>query len=61
MQTLSQRVAGFGMIELAEGDRFAGGCGPALLGALTDHLEGGGDAADLAFGRVERDAIADLA
>ena len=37
-----ERVAGLGMIELAERDGFAGRGGAALLGVLADQLEHAG-------------------
>ena len=43
-----ERVAGLGVVELAERDGLAGGRRPALLDALAEQLEHAGDAAGLA-------------
>ena len=56
-----QRVAGLGVFELGERDGFAGRGGAALLAGLAHQLEGAGNAAGLALGRRQRDAVADLA
>ena len=45
-----QRVAGIGVIELAERDGLAGLRGTALLGVLAHQLEHAGDASGLASG-----------
>ena len=55
-----ERVAGLGMIELAERDRLAGGRRAALLGTVADQLEHAGDAARVGFRRDEGRAVADL-
>ena len=56
-----QRVAGPGVIELAERDGFAGRSRPALLGHLSHHLGDAGHPAGLLGRRIERHAVADLA
>ena len=56
-----KRVAGLGVIELAERHHFAGGGRAALLGVLAEHLEGTGHASRLALRRLQRHAVADLA
>ncbi len=57
---VDKRVAGLGVVELAEGDGFAGGGRPAFLGMLAHQLEDSGDAAGLAVGVFKRDAVAGL-
>ena len=54
-------VAGHGMVELGERDGFAGAGGAALLRGLAQQLEDAGDAAGLALGRQEGQAVRDLA
>src|SRR5205085_12657017 len=57
----SQRVAGIGVVELAERDRLARLRRGAFLVVLAEQLEYAGDAASLALGRNEGRAVADLA
>ena len=57
----AQRIAGPGMIELGVGDRLAGRGRAAFFGALAEQLERAGDAAGVALGRREGDAVAGLA
>ena len=56
-----ERVAGLGVIELAERHRLAGLGGAALLAVLAEELEHAGDATGIALGGDERRAVADLA
>ena len=53
-----QRVAGFGIVQLTEGDRVAGNGGPALLEVLAHLLEHTRDAAGLAVRSQEGGAVA---
>ena len=55
-----QRIAGLGMIELAERDGLAGNGLPALVEMLAHDLEYGRHAAGLAFGRIESGAVAGM-
>ena len=55
----SERIAGPGMIELAERDRVARGGRSALLDILTDELEHAGHAPGVSFRRDEGRAVAD--
>src|SRR5690242_12177471 len=56
----TQRVTGFGVIELAESDGLATRRLPAFLKMLTHQLEHAGNASGIAGGRGERRAVAGL-
>ena len=56
-----ERIAGLGPIELAERNRIAADRRSAFLVVLSDKLEHARHPADLAVGRIERGAVADLA
>ena len=56
-----QRIAGLGLFEFGEGDRFAERRRPALFAGLADQLEDAGDAAGLVVAGHECRAVAGLA
>ncbi len=56
-----QRIAGLGLVELAEGNGLAGSRRAALFGVLPHELEYRGDAPGFAGRRIQGGAVADLA